>query len=160
MSRSSISERITQNWNRLQGLPGGKRLFSWLAGKLVPYSGSIGATVEELRPGYAKLTLKDRRRVRNHLGSFHAIALANLGELTSGLAVMAGMPPKTRGILKGLEVTYDKKARGLLTCTSTSEIVSPTENIEHTVVAEIRDQDGDVVSLVKALWVLGPEKPT
>lgn len=159
MSKSSISERITRNWDRLSGLPGGRLLFSWLAGKLVPYSGSIGATVEELKPGYARLTLKDRRRVRNHLGSFHAIALANLGELTSGLAVMAGMPPKTRGILKQLEASYEKKARGLLTCTSTSAIVSPTENVEHTVEAEIRDQDGDVVSVVKALWVLGPEKP-
>ena len=154
----SISEKINSNWQRLHRLPGGKKLFSWLAGKLVPYSGSIGATVEELRPGFARLTLKDRRRVRNHLGSFHAISLANLGELTSGLAVMAGMPPKTRGILKGLEVSYEKKARGLLTCTSTSEIVSPTDNIEHPVEAEIRDQNGDIVTVVKALWVLGPEK--
>ena len=154
----SISEKINSNWQRLHRLPGGKKLFSWLAGKLVPYSGSIGATVEELRPGFARLTLKDRRRVRNHLGSFHAISLANLGELTSGLAVMVGMPPKTRGILKGLEVSYEKKARGLLTCTSTSEIVSPTDNIEHPVEAEIRDSDGDVVTVVKALWVLGPEK--
>lgn len=154
----SISEMINSNWQRLRRMPGGKKVFSWLAGKLVPYSGSIGATVEELRPGFARLTLKDRRRVRNHLGSFHAIALANLGELTSGLAVMSGMPPGTRGILKGLEVSYEKKARGLLTCTSNSDIVSPNDNIEHRVEAEIRNRESDVVAVVKALWVLGPEK--
>lgn len=158
MGKSSISERINANWQRLHGLPAGKRLFSWLAGKLVPYSGSIGATVEELRPGFARLTLKDRRKVRNHLGSFHAIAMANLGELTSGLAVMAGMPQKTRGILRGLEVSYEKKARGLLTCTSTSDVISPTQNIEHNVEAVIKDEADDVVAVVKALWVLGPER--
>lgn len=154
----SVSDRLMGNWNALHTKPGGKFLFSLAVGRLVPYSGSIGARVEDLRPGYARLTLRDRRKVRNHLGSLHAIALANLGELTTGLAVIAGMPPKSRSILRGLEVYYEKKARGLLTSTCSCELVSPTENTEYTIKAEIRDGAGDVVSVVSALWVIGPEK--
>lgn len=145
-------------WNALHTKPGGKLLFSFVVSRFVPYSGSIGARVDELRPGFARLTLRDRKKVRNHLGSLHAIALANLGELTTGLAVISGMPPKSRSILRGLEVSYEKKARGLLTSTCNCELFSPNENTEYTIKAEIRDGAGDVVSVVSALWVIGPEK--
>ena len=158
MSKTSISQRVVGHWETLRGKPGGKLLFSYLVGRVVPYSGSIGAFVEELRPGYACLTLKDRRKVRNHLGSVHAISLANLGELTTGLAAMAGMPPKTRSILRGLEVSYEKKARGRLTSTCTSEIVAPETNTEYSFQAEIRDEAGDIVALITTRWIIGPEK--
>lgn len=157
MSTSSISHRLMSAWKLLHNKPGGRRLFSFLVGRIVPYSGSIGAFVVDLRPGYACLTLKDRRKVRNHLGSVHAIALANLGELTTGLAAVSGIPPQMRSILRGLDVSYEKKARGLLTSTCTCPDMAPSENTEYSVTAQICDRAGDVVAVVNALWVIGPE---
>ena len=154
----SINARIHSTWQRLHRLPGGKWLFSRLLGWMVPYSGSIHCYVQELSPGLAVITLQDRRRVRNHLGSVHAIALANLGELTTGLATLVSMPEQTRGILRGLEVSYEKKARGRLTCTAKSELEPPSENIEHRVRAEIRNADDDLVTVVTAVWIVGPER--
>lgn len=62
MSKTSISQRIIGGWDKLHRKPCGKFLFSFLIGRFVPYSGSIGARVEELRPGYARLSLKDRKK--------------------------------------------------------------------------------------------------
>ena len=151
-------ETLQKMWAQLHGKPGGKRLFSRLIGTMAPYTGTMGAQVQELRPGYAKVTLADRRKVRNHLSSIHAVALANLAEMTTGLAMSAGLPPATRGILKGLSIEYLKKGRGTLTCECTTEPPTSNERREVEVVGEIRDASGDLVSRATAQWLVGPAR--
>ena len=101
--------------------------------------------------------MRDRRRVRNHLRSVHAIALANLGELASGLAMVGALPATVRGILVGIEVAYHKKARGdaEAECALRGAARS-TSRGEHTVTAHVRDAGGDEVATVTARWRLAP----
>jgi len=149
---------IRAQWEKLSARPAGKRLFSFLLGRIVPYTGTIGARVEELRPGYARATLRDRRRVRNHLRSVHAIALMNLAELVSGLALNFALPPEARSILVGLSIEFTKKARGTLTGEATAPVLTggAEQNLEIT--ATIRDEAGDVVATAVARWRIGPRK--
>lgn len=158
MSRANESPgaRLTRMWGRLSGLPGGSWIFSRLLGLMVPYSGSLGAQVVRFDPGHVEVDLKDRRAVRNHLRSVHAIALANLGELSTGLAVLGALPSTVRGILVGIEVQYTKKARGRLRAEAVCSIPAVTEPTDFDVEARIRDSSGDEVAVVRALWRLGP----
>lgn len=148
--------RLRALWLRLSPLPGGPRLFSWLLGRMVPYTGSIRARVQRFDPGHVVVDLPDRRRVRNHLRSVHAIALANVGELSTGLAVLGAMDDTVRGILTGLEVTYAKKARGLLRVEARADVPPVTESTDLSVEAHVRDEGGDTVAIVRAHWRLGP----
>lgn len=152
----SPGAKVLASWKRLSGLPGGKRLFSWLTGRSVPYTGTVGAVIVELEPGYVKTELSDRRKVRNHLDSIHAVALVNLGEVTSGLAMLTGLPPSVHGIVTGLSAEYLKKARGRLTAESRCEVPVVEARSEHQVTAEIRDSVGDLVTRVTATWLLTP----
>ncbi len=151
---SSPGRRILALWHRLGGRPAGRRLFAVLLRRMVPYSGTTRPLVLELRPGYARVEMRDRRRVRNHLGSVHAVSLANLGELASGLATVTALPMGKRSILTRLTVDYVKKARGTLTAEGRSELSSLADG-ECDVAADISDASGDVVARVRARWLIG-----
>ena len=149
------TEMILSSWNRLHSLPGGIWIFNLFLRWFNPYSGSIRAHVVELRPGYARIELQDRRRIRNHLNSIHALALANLGELTSGLALLSGLPGNSRGIPTKISTEYFKKARGKLVAESNSGLPDVKNDMEHEVFTDILDQQSDVVARTVVNWQLG-----
>lgn len=154
--REAPGARLLDLWARCRRMPFGAGLFGLLLGRIVPYSGTIRARVHELAPGRARITLGDRRGVRNHLGSIHAVALANLGELTSGLAMTAALPPGTRAIVLSLTTEYLKKARGTIAAASDVTLPPIEGDTEHLVTAELRDASNDVVARTTVRWRIGP----
>jgi uncharacterized protein (TIGR00369 family) len=155
-SNAAPGERLRAAWQRLRRLPAGRTLFSLLVGRMTPYTGTLGARVAELEPGWCRVTLRDRRRVRNHLASVHAMALANLAELAGGLAVLTGLPAGVQGIVTAFSINYVKKARGQLSAECRVSGLHVTAEQDYDAAIEIADAQGDVVARATARWRLRP----
>lgn len=141
-------------WRRLSRLPFGRTLFSIMIGRTAPYTGTIRARVVDLGPGYSRWVMRDRRRVRNHINSIHAVALVNLAEVASGTAMLTALPPGTRGIVTGLSIEYLKKARGTLTAECRCDVPMITGESRYDVQSVVKDQAGDVVARATVQWLL------
>lgn len=118
--------------------PGGKRLFSLAYARFAPYFWTVRPQVREVRANYAELSIRKRRAVHNHIGTFHVIAVANGLEAAMGLLAEATVPDTKRWIPRGMELTYPAKATTDLLCIAESD----PENWQTT---------GDVPVRVKAL---------
>ena len=148
--------RILSLWKRFNRYPfGGRTVFNFFIGKMVPYTGTVKPKVTHIESGFVTVEMHDRRIVRNHLHSIHAIALANLGEFSSGLAMLTALPSSVKSIVTHIEIDYSKKARGKLTAEGKAN--PPTvddEDVETIAYAVIRDEDNDVVAKLEVTWRL------
>ena len=149
---------IRAAWDRLHQLPGGSRAFSRLVGMMAPYTGSIGAQVVDLELGRSRVVLHDRRSVRNHLRSVHAIALCNLAELTGNVAMAYSLPDDARFIVAGLSIEYLKKARGTITGTCDCPVPTSSERREYPVDVVMRDPSGETVATARLRTLVGPKR--
>lgn len=98
-------------YRKLARLPAGKWLFSRAVCFRAPYFASIRPVFDDLRPGRAEAHMKNRRRVRNHINTVHAIAMVNLCEFVAGTLTEVTVPAGMRWIPKGMTVEYLAKAK-------------------------------------------------
>lgn len=145
-------------WDRLEKIPGGRHVFSRLIGRLAPYTGTLGAVVRELGDGYARVTLDDRKAVRNHLSCVHAVALANLVELTGNLALAYSLPDDARFIVSGMSLDYVKKARGTITGECRIPPIQSSMRNEYDVPVTLKDPRGEVVVNGMLRTLVGPKR--
>jgi len=133
-------------FQRLGGSAPGRWLYSRLICLRAPYFGSIAPRIEKLEPGLCVVRMRDRRAVRNHIGTVHAIALCNMAELAAGLATDATLPDSMRWIPKGMSVRYLRKAVGVMTATArVSSPAADADGVELHAIVEVRDVAGEVV---------------
>ena len=142
-----MSSSVLALYRRITRWPLGHWLFSRAVCFKAPYFGSIAPRFVALEPGRCAVRIRDRRRVHNHIGTVHAIALCNMAELSAGVMTDATLPPEMRWIPRGMTVSYLKKAVGpmLAEATAPSAPVVATEGYAWPVRVRITDQAGDAV---------------
>ncbi len=157
-NQPSAGERLLRLWRTCEPLPGGRWLFGVAVRLMIPYTGSVSPRVEALEPGFARIAIRQRRRLEQHLGSIHAIALANVAEFASGAAMSTALPAGYRGIVTKLQIEYFKKARGVVTAEARTTLPDLSVEADHDFTADVHDTDGDLVARATVTWRLGPAR--
>ena len=100
---------MSQNLALFQQL--GAEKFSAAIGGVAPYFASIEPQFVDLRKGFAEVKIRNQRKVHNHIGTVHAIALCNGAELVAGTCTDVSIPEGARWLPIGMTVQYLAKAK-------------------------------------------------
>lgn len=151
--------KALETWNFLQAKPFGKFLFSKAVCWKAPYFSTIGPRFEELAVGRARVSMRKRRAVQNHIGTLHAIAMCNLAELAAGTLMEVSIPASMRWLPKGMQVEYLRKAETDLEAIATVPAVEEGAGRDVPVVVEVRDRSGELACRATiTMWVTARRK--
>lgn len=151
-----MSSSVLTLYRRITRWPLGHWLFSRMVCLRAPYFASIAPRFVALEPGRCVVRIRDRRRVHNHIGTVHAIALCNMAELSAGMMTDVTIPAGMRWIPKGMTVEYLAKAKGAMHAEATpvSAAVESTGGYEWPVAIGVRDAGGQEVFRARiVMWV-------
>ena len=100
---------MSQNLALYQQL--GPENFSAAIGNVAPYFASVEPQFVDLRQGFAEVRIRNQRKVHNHIGTVHAIALCNGAELVAGTCTDVSIPKGARWLPIAMSVHYLAKAK-------------------------------------------------
>jgi acyl-coenzyme A thioesterase PaaI-like protein len=148
--------QVLDLWRKTSGIPVlGTWAFSFAFAQKAPYFGTIRPRFTVIEPNHAELVIPKRRRVHNHLGTVHAIALCNGLEAAMGALAEVTIPAGKRWIPKGMEVAYTAKATSDITCIAETDAEQWTSDDPDLPVRVrgVRDDGTTVIEGVIRLWV-------
>ena len=145
-------------WNRLKGTAISRWLFTRFVCYRAPYFSSISPLFVELESGRAVVTMRKRRKVKNHIGTVHAIAMANLCEIAAGTLTEASIPQDMRWIPKCMNIDYLGKAATNVTATAELPPVPSGEALDAVVSVDVRDTSGGIVVHADITMYVSPRR--
>ncbi len=123
----------------------GNEDFTKMVTEFAPYFQTIDPVFVDLKPGYAELTFANQKKVHNHLGTVHAIAMCNAAELVAGMMTEVSIPDDLRWIPVGMTVKYLAKAKTDLRAIAKGDAVDWSAKGHTDVPVVIYDTDGKEV---------------
>ncbi|MDX1589014.1 MAG: DUF4442 domain-containing protein [Oleiphilaceae bacterium] len=121
MSEFAPHNTLSRLIHRLSPLPEPlqRRAVGLLFGQYSRYFRSNRLKIARLEPLVVTLSLANHRRVRNHIGGIHAVAITLACEYASGLLVGQHVPDRATVVVKSMHVDLHKAYQGSILATAT-----------------------------------------
>lgn len=150
---------------KVAGFPPGVRalLITTMFTSQVRFAGTGGVKFVELEEGRAVLTLRNQRKVQNHIRGVHAAAMALLAETATGAVLGMTIPDTHIPLLKTMHVDYVRRAKGALRAEATlppelRQRVLTEEKGDFAVPIRVTDEDGQEPIKCQMVWAWVPKK--
>lgn len=161
----SKSNALTRAVDKVMALPPLLRghLITLLFTSQVRFAGTGGIKFVTLEEGRAVLTIRNRRKVQNHIGGIHAAAMALLAETATGAVLGMTIPDTHIPLLKSMHVDYVRRAKGNLRAEATLPpemrarvLAEPKGDVA--VPIRVTDEDGEEPIKCQMVWAWVPRK--
>jgi len=156
--------RLTEKAARL---PSGLRNFvlSRLFGRLVPFIGTSGVSFESIGQERLVVSIRNQRKVQNHIKGVHAAAMALLAETATGFIMGLNVPDDKLLLLKSMKIDYLQRAQGALCATASLqpdqiEILQREDKGAFSVPVSVTDESGQAPIACEMVWAWIPKKDT
>lgn len=129
---------------------------------MIPFVGTAGVEILEMSNNKVVAQIKNRRKVRNHIGQVHAAAMMLLGGTVSGLLVGMNVRDESLPLIKEMKTKFVKRSQGSLR--ATAEITAQSlrlfevEKGEMLIPVLVTDESGESPVVIEALWAWVPKK--
>ncbi|MBV8679882.1 MAG: DUF4442 domain-containing protein [Aquitalea sp.] len=157
-SMSRIADKVGR-------LPVGMRsgVLSLLFGRLVPFLSTAGLRFEQVDHTRLTVSIRNRRKVQNHIKGVHAAAMALLAETASGFVVGMNVPDDKLMLLKSMKVNYTKRSQGDMRAVATLSDAQIREMYtidkgETLVEVSVTDESGESPIQCEMVWAWIPKK--
>jgi len=160
-----MANRLARLAARLRALPAplARRAITLAFTSQVRFAGTGGVRFETLTAELAVLSLRNQRKVQNHIGGIHAAAMALLAETASGAVFGMNVPDASLPLLKSMHIDYQRRAQGALRATATLDAAQRAQLVEQpkgemVVPVSVTDESGEAPIAVTMTWAWVPRK--
>lgn len=154
-----IQNNLTRALRPFASLPAALRVraVSLMFGQVVPYVGTSGLRYEEITPSRVVVSIRNRRKVQNHIKGVHAAAMALLAETATGFVVGVNLSDDKLPLIKSLHVDYKRRSVGDMRAEATLTdaqiaLIQREPKGEVTVPVVVTDESGEQPIQCQMVW--------
>lgn len=138
-------------------------LLNYLLGSTIKFVGTAGVKCETLTREQSIWTLKNKKKVRNHIKGVHAAAMGLLAETATGMVVGMNVPDDRIPVIKSMKVNYLKRASGDLRAVveltgDQIQTIIDTEKGEMLIPVTVTDSEGKEPIECEMIWAWTPKR--
>ncbi|PSR14813.1 MAG: DUF4442 domain-containing protein [Bacteroidetes bacterium] len=137
-------------------------VLSYAIGKIVKFTGTAGVSYDLMTKDKVVVSLKNKTKVRNHIGQVHAVAMLLLAETATGMVTGMNVPDDKIVLLKYLNAKFVRRSAGAITAEawldeSQQAFIRTTEKGDLLVSVKITDESGEEPVVCEACWAWIPK---
>ncbi len=153
--------RLAKTVKKLEKYP--KSWLSFAIGRTVRLVGTTGIQFEEMTTDKVIVTLKNKAKVRNHIGQIHAAGMVLLAETATGMVVGMNLPDDKIPLIKSLKTNFVRRSKGAMRAEAwlseaQKQQILTEDKGEVLVNVKVTDESGQSPIECEMLWAWIPKR--
>lgn len=138
-------------------------LLSFVVGRIVKFTGTAGISYDLMSTDKVVVSLKNRPKVRNHIGQIHAAAMMLLAETATGMVLGMNVPDDKIPLLKSMNSQFVRRSTGRMVAEATlseeqQQHIISTEKSDIVIPVRITDESGEEPIVCEVCWAWIPKR--